>query len=99
MTEIKHHQYGIYLTTFLIRAFWTGNVLLLSMGFDRTIQRRRGKKLRYTCRFRVRCYYLRIIELNPAYTSQYSSEITIGEDEYNTKYNDVYLSTAAQLGL
>ena len=45
------------------------------------------------------CYYLRDSELTPAYTSQYSRGITIGEDEYNTKYNDVYLSTAAQLGL
>ena len=43
-------------------------------------------------------YYLRDGELTPAYTTQYSGEITIGEDEYNTKYNDVYLSTAAQLG-
>ena len=45
------------------------------------------------------CYYLRGGELTPVYTTAYLSEITIGEDEYNTKYNDVYLSTAAQLGL
>ena len=44
------------------------------------------------------CYYLRDGELNPTYTTQYSSEITIDEDEYNTKFNDVYLSKAAQLG-
>ena len=70
MTEIKHHQYGIYLTTFLIRAFRTGNVLLFSMGFDRTIQRGRGKKLRNNCCFRVRCYYLRNIKLNHIHEPQ-----------------------------
>ena len=58
-----------------------------------------AQKLRNTLRFRMCCYYLRDSELTPAYTSQYSRGITIGEDEYNTKYNDVYLSTAAQLGL
>ena len=44
------------------------------------------------------CYYLRDGELTPAYTTQYSSEITIGENEYDTKYTHVYLATAAQLG-
>ena len=70
ITETKHHRNGIYLATFLIRAFRTSNVLLFSMGFDRTIQRGGGKKLRNNCCFRVRCYYLRNSKLNHTHGPQ-----------------------------
>ena len=63
------------------------------MGLYRAIQPRRGKKLRHTCRFRVRCYHVRNIKLSqildvqslPATATKCSKLITIILRKQQTK--------------